>query len=52
MFTNRDGQKLNLRMRNSSVTELAFTPKRHMLLTYNTLLHLDHPDYAGWVTYA
>jgi len=44
--------ELNLRIRNSSVTEFAFTPKRHMLLTYNTLPHLDHPDYAGWVTYA
>jgi broad specificity phosphatase PhoE len=44
--------ELNLRIRNSSVTEFAFTPKRHMLLTYNTLPHLDAPDYAGWVTYA
>jgi len=44
--------ELNLRIRNSSVTELAFTPKRHMLVTYNTLPHLDHADYAGWVTYS
>ena len=44
--------ELNLRIRNSSVTEFAFTPKRHMLVTYNTLPHLDHPDFAGWVTYA
>ncbi|HET7792630.1 MAG TPA: histidine phosphatase family protein, partial [Rhizobacter sp.] len=43
--------ELNLRIRNSSVTELAFTPKRHMLVTYNTLPHLDHPDHAPWVTY-
>lgn len=42
---------LNMRIRNSSVTELAFTPKRHMLVTYNTLPHLDHPDQASWVTY-
>ncbi len=42
--------ELNLRIRNSSVTEFAFTPKRHMLVTYNTLPHLDAlPD---WVTYA
>jgi broad specificity phosphatase PhoE len=42
--------ELNLRIRNSSVTEFAFTPKRHMLVTYNTLPHLeDKPD---WVTYA
>jgi len=44
--------ELNLRIRNSSLTEFAFTPKRHMLVTYNTLPHLDHPDYESWVTYA
>ncbi|SFC05504.1 Broad specificity phosphatase PhoE [Polaromonas sp. OV174] len=44
--------ELNLRIRNSSVTEFAFTPKRHMLLTYNTLPHLDAPEHASWVTYA
>jgi broad specificity phosphatase PhoE len=44
--------ELNLRIRNSSVTELAFTPKRHMLVTYNTLPHLDSPDHADWVTYS
>jgi broad specificity phosphatase PhoE len=43
---------LNMRIRNSSVTELVFTPKRHMLVTYNTLPHLDHPDQASWITYA
>ncbi len=44
--------ELNLRIRNSSVTEFAFTPKRHMLVTYNTLPHLDAPEYANWITYA
>ena len=44
--------ELNLRIRNSSVTEFAFTPKRHMLVTYNTLPHLDAPEYAEWITYA
>jgi broad specificity phosphatase PhoE len=44
--------ELNLRIRNSAVTEFAFTPKRHMLLTYNTLPHLDAPEYADWVTFA
>jgi broad specificity phosphatase PhoE len=43
--------ELNLRIRNSSVTEFAFTPKRHMLVTYNTLPHLDHPERRDWVTY-
>ena len=44
--------ELNLRIRNSSVTEFSFNPKRHMLVTYNTLPHLDAPEHAPWVTYA
>jgi broad specificity phosphatase PhoE len=44
--------ELNMRIRNSALTEFAFTPKRHMLVTYNTVPHLDHPDRLGWVTYA
>ena len=44
--------ELNLRIRNSSVTEFAFTPKRHMLVSYNALPHLDHPEHAAWITYA
>lgn len=44
--------ELNLRIRNSAVTELAFTPKRHMLVTYNTLPHLDSTEHATWVTYS
>ena len=44
--------ELNLRIRNASVTEFAFTPKRHMLVTYNTLSHFDGADHADWVTYA
>ncbi len=44
--------ELNMRIRNTAVTEFAFTPKRHMLLTYNTLPHLDDPQYADWATYA
>ncbi|MDD0840159.1 histidine phosphatase family protein [Curvibacter sp. HBC61] len=44
--------ELNLRIRNSSVTEFHFTPKRHSLVTYNTLPHLDAPDYADWITHA
>lgn len=44
--------ELNLRIRNSSVTEFAYTPKRHMLVTYNTLPHLDAPEHADWITYA
>lgn len=44
--------ELNMRIRNSSVTEFAFTRKRHTLLTYNTLPHLEHADHASWITYA
>lgn len=43
--------ELNLRIRNSSVTEFAFTPKRHMLVTYNTLPHLDTDEHRAWETY-
>lgn len=43
--------ELNLRIRNSALTEFAFTPKRHMLVTYNTLPHLDQPERQGWVTF-
>jgi broad specificity phosphatase PhoE len=44
--------ELNLRIRNCSLTEFAFTPKRHMLVTYNTLPHLDAPEHADWITYS
>jgi broad specificity phosphatase PhoE len=42
--------ELNLRIRNTSLTEFAFTPKRHMLVTYNTLPHLDSAAHADWIT--
>ncbi|MDP2221179.1 MAG: histidine phosphatase family protein [Hydrogenophaga sp.] len=44
--------ELNMRIRNSAVTEFQFNPKRHTLLTYNTLPHLDAPGFVDWVTYA
>lgn len=44
--------ELNMRIRNSAVSELQFNPKRHMLLTYNTLPHLDDPSFKDWITYA
>ena len=44
--------ELNMGIRNSSVTEFAFSPKRHRLVTYNTLPHLEAPEHASWVTYA
>jgi len=44
--------ELNLRLRNTSVTEFAFHPKRHSLVTFNTLPHLDAPSLREAVTYA
>ena len=44
--------ELNMRIRNSAVTEFVFNPKRHMLLSFNVLPHLDAEGYADWVTYA
>jgi broad specificity phosphatase PhoE len=43
---------LNMRLRNSALTEFEFNPKRHTLLSFNTLPHLDEPALADWVTYA
>ena len=43
--------ELNLRLRNSAVTEFAFTPKRHVMVSFNTLPHLDHPTRREWVTH-
>jgi len=43
---------LNMRMRNSAVSEFAVTPKRHTLITYNTLPHLDAPSHQSWITHA
>lgn len=43
---------LNMRIRNSAVTEFQFTPRRHHLLTYNTLPHLDGDAFRDWMTYA
>ncbi len=44
--------ELNLRIRNSAVTEFAFNPKRHHLVTFNTLPHLDTAETRAHVTHA
>jgi broad specificity phosphatase PhoE len=44
--------ELNLRIRNSAVTEFNFTPKRHALVCFNHLPHLDSAERAAWVTYS
>ena len=43
--------ELNMRIRNCALSEFVFNPKRHMLLTYNTLPHFDAAPYRDWVTY-
>ena len=44
--------ELNMRLRNSAVTEFTFTPKRYALQTFNTVNHLDAPEFADWITHA
>ena len=44
--------ELNMRIRNSAVSEFTFNPKRLALLTFNALPHLDADGYADWVTHA
>lgn len=44
--------ELNLQIRNSAVTEFLFTPKRHLLLSFNSLAHMDDAQYADWITYS
>jgi broad specificity phosphatase PhoE len=43
--------ELNLRIRNSSLTEFASTPRRHHLVSFNGLPHLDTGD-PSLITYA
>ena len=43
---------LNMRIRNTAVTELSMSPKRLMLQTFNTLNHLDTPETQDWVSFA
>jgi broad specificity phosphatase PhoE len=44
--------ELNLRMRNTSVTELHASPKRHSLVGFNAVPHLEAPAYRPWITHA
>ncbi|MDP4078049.1 histidine phosphatase family protein [Acidovorax sp. A1169] len=43
---------LNMRIRNSAVTEFSISPKRLMLQTFNTLPHLQALEHADWLTHA
>jgi len=44
--------ELNLRLRNTAVSEVAHTPRRCALVSFNTLPHLTAPEYRDWITYA
>jgi broad specificity phosphatase PhoE len=44
--------ELNLRIRNSSVTEFAATPRRHSLVSFNGVPHLDTQPDPALITYA
>lgn len=44
--------ELNLRLRNSALTEFSVSPKRPVLHSFNTLPHLAAPERADWITYA
>jgi broad specificity phosphatase PhoE len=44
--------ELNMRIRNSSVTEFAFSSKRHALVSFNTLPHLGEPEHENWISHA
>ena len=42
---------LNMRIRNTAVSELSMSSKRLMLQTFNTLNHLDQADTQAWITF-
>ena len=44
--------ELNLQIRNSAVTEFSFNERRHVLVSFNGVPHLDAPEHAAWLTHA
>lgn len=44
--------ELNMRLRNTAVSEFSFTPKRHSLVSFNHLAHLETPQHKHWATFA
>jgi len=44
--------ELNMRMRNSAITEFSLNPKRHNLVSFNGLPHLETPSHKDWITFA
>ena len=43
--------EINMRIRNTAVSEMHYTPKRLSLISHNTINHLDGLAHQGWVTY-
>ena len=43
---------LNMRLRNRAITEFAVTPRRHALVSFNGLPHLDTPALRDWHSHA
>jgi broad specificity phosphatase PhoE len=44
--------ELNMRLRNSAVSEFSFNPKRHSLSSFNNVAHLETPSHKDWITFA
>jgi broad specificity phosphatase PhoE len=44
--------ELNMRLRNSAVSEFSFNPKRNSLMGFNSVAHLETPHHKDWVTFA
>ncbi len=44
--------ELNMRLRNSAVSEFAVTPRKLALVSFNTVPHLVAPEFSSWVTHA
>lgn len=43
---------LNMRMRNSSLTEFVFNSRGHRMVTFNAVAHLDNAQHREWITHA
>jgi len=44
--------EINLRLRNTSISELNFNDRAISVVSFNTLPHLAQPEYKDWITYA
>jgi broad specificity phosphatase PhoE len=43
--------EMNMRIRNTAVSECVYNPKRTTLVSFNTINHLDADAYRDWVTF-